>query len=528
MSIRVRFAPSPTGHVHIGNIRAAIFNWLFARHEGGQFLLRVEDTDRERSTPAAIGTLLDVMQWLGLDYDEPPMYQSARCADHLAAAGQLLATGHAYRHAKGGGGEGEAIIFRIPWDADEAMGVTALEPAAVDVHPEAPVTIDLSGIDFAGVSGKGKPMPGGGCLAGFRELRILDREGAVLFELEPEIAAILAGDKKVVIENASQFRFRRRQIAYRDLVKGTLAKPLDSMKDVVIVRSDGTPVFHLANVCDDIAQGITHIIRGDDHVENTYRHLLMFAALGAAPPAYGHLPMIVNQQGKPYSKRDGDAFVGDFRDKGYLAEALFNYLSLLGWNPGDEREKLSRAELVAAFSLERVQQSAAQVDLRKLENLNGQYLAELPFGRFLADARAAASRFPWGQAVAADYFQQVAALLQTRTKTYADVAGWVYFFVDIPEYDEAACRKFLAREGTGAILRELAGRLAEGPFAEAEIEAVIHATTDRNGIAQGKLNQPLRVAVTGCTTGAGVYETAAILGRQRVLARLDHAIRNFC
>lgn len=522
MTVRVRFAPSPTGHVHIGNIRSAIFNWLHARHAGGAFLLRIEDTDRERSTPEAIETLLDVMAWLGLDCDEPPLYQSARGSEHLAAAQSLIEAGHAYHFAKGG--EGEAILFRIPWRTDGFPNIVDVGPAAIDVHPEAPVEIDASGVAFAGVSKKGKPMPDAACLAGFRNLRVFDADGACLFELEPAIDGILAGDQRQCLRNAVRFEFTRRQVVFDDLIKGRLAKPLDSMRDVVVVRSDGSPVFHLANVCDDIAQDVTHIVRGDDHVENTYRHVLMFAALGAPPPAYAHLPMIVNQQGKPYSKRDGDAFVGDFRAKGFLPEALFNYLSLLGWNPGDEREKMTRDELVAAFSLDRVQQSAAQMDMRKLENLNGQYIAELAFDRFLGDVAAAIEKLPWGGEVAAADLADVARLMQTRTKTYADVAGWEYFFVDMPQYDEQAWRKFLGKEGVADALRQLRDALVECPFDAQAIEAAIHDATAGSGIPQGKLNQPLRVALTGCTTGAGVYETAVVLGRERVLARLDHVV----
>jgi glutamyl-tRNA synthetase len=223
MAVRVRFAPSPTGNVHIGNIRAAIFNWLFARHEGGKFLLRVEDTDRERSTPEAIQTLLACMEWLGLSYDEPAVYQSAACARHLAVADELVRKGFAYKDDKGG--KGECVVFRMP------------------------------------------------------------KEG---------------------------------RLEYTDLVKGTIKKKAEDTQDFVIVRSDGSPVFHLSNVVDDIDMSITHVIRGDDHVENTFKHIELFKAIGRRSRRYAHLPMIVNNQGKPYSKRDGAAFVGEFKEQGYL------------------------------------------------------------------------------------------------------------------------------------------------------------------------------------------------------------------
>jgi len=504
----------------------AIFNWLFARHERGRFLLRIEDTDRERSTPGAIETLLDVMAWLGLDYDEEPLYQTAQADTHLAAAQKLLDQGCAYQSAKGG--EGEATLFRIPWDAERTPGVAEVGEVEIGAHPDVPVTVSATGVGYAQVSKKGKPMPQAGCLAGFRGLEVLNAAGDVLFRLDDELDAVLSGGREFRLAQAARLRFVRRQVGYCDLVKGDLAKPLDSIKDFVIVRSDGSPMFHLANVCDDAAQGVTHIVRGDDHVENTYRHIFLFAALGATPPRYAHLPMIVNAQGKPYSKRDGDAFVGDFRDKGYLPEALLNYLSLLGWSPGDEREKLSRDELVELFSLDRVQSSPAQMDARKLDNLNGQYMAELPPATFLARSRAAAAPFAWAAAATDECFGQVAALMQTRTKLFTDVEKWAPFFVDVPEYDEEACRKFLGKPGVGDALARLAPAFETLEFSLAEIERVIHAAELAAGIPEGKLNQPLRVAVTGTTVGAGIYETIALLGRDRTRRRLQHALTAYC
>ena len=527
MSVRVRFAPSPTGNVHIGNIRAAIFNWLFARHEGGTFLLRIEDTDRERSTPEAIRTLLDVMGWLGLDYDEEPLYQTSQAQVHLAAAQKLLAAGAAYKHAKGGEGGGEAILFRFPWDAEQVPGVGTAGPTELEVHPESEVVLDYTGVGFAQLSAKGKPMPALKCLAGFKDLEVLDAAGTVLCRLNDIVADVLAGRRREVIKGVAKFRFTRRTITYHDLVKGDLTKPLDSLADFVIVRSDGNPVFHLGNVVDDVTQKITHIIRGDDHVENTYRHLFLFHALGAVCPAYAHLPMIVNAQGKPYSKRDGDAYVGDFRTKGFLPYALFNYLALLGWSPGDDREKMPRPELTVAFSLDRCKSSAAQMDLRKLTDLNGQYIAEIPPAEFAAVAREWAGRQPWGANMDEALFAKACALMQIRTKTFADIAGWGYLFVDLPEYDVKVCQKLLAdkpvRDALTFLIPDLAAMPVEG-FTAAAMEALIHGCTAACGVQQGKLNQPLRIAVTGTTIGAGIYETLELLGRDRSLARLQHAL----
>jgi len=434
MSVRVRFAPSPTGQVHIGNIRAAIFNWLFARHEGGKFLLRIEDTDRERSTPEAVQNLLDAMKWLGLTYDEEPLYQSTRLAAHHSAVDQLLKSGHAYKEDKGATGKGECVMFRMP------------------------------GTD----------------------------------------------------------------ISFTDIIKGELSKSAKDMANFVIVRSDGSPTFHLANVLDDIEMKITHIIRGDDHVENTFRHMAIFKALGADVPKYGHLPMIINQQGKPYSKRDGDAFVGDFRERGFVAEALFNYLTFLGWSPGDNREKLSRDELISLFTLERVKSGPAQMDIRKLTHLNAQYIAEQPLDQFSSMARDYMKRLEWSAGIDGEYFMKVCRLMQSRTHTYSGVADWKYFFIDELSYDEKAVKKVLAKEGVRNSLVLLRERLAGIEFTGTFIEKVIHGVEAEHGIGEGKLNQPLRVAVTGISVGAGMYETLEVLGKNRALSRLDHAIANLC
>jgi glutamyl-tRNA synthetase len=434
MSVRVRFAPSPTGKVHIGNIRAAIFNWLFARHQGGKFLLRIEDTDRERSTPEAVQAILDALAWLGIDYDEPPLYQSTQHPQHRAAAEKLLASGHAYKEDKGGTGQGECVIFRMP------------------------------GAD----------------------------------------------------------------IAFHDEVKGDLRKEAKDMKDFVIVRSDGFPVFHLANVVDDITQGITHIIRGDDHVENTFRHVALYRALGAPVPRYAHLPMIVNAQGKPYSKRDGAAYVGQFREMGYSPEALFNYLTLLGWSPGDDREKMTRAEIVAAFTLDRVNSAPAQLDLRKLTHMNGLYLAALPIDEFIEGVRRALSQIDWARNADPAHFTAVCRLMQSRTPLFTQAETWKYLFVESPDYDEKAVHKFLKKEGAKAALETLRDRFAACDFTEPALQQGIRQAETALGAGEGKLNQALRVAVTGVTIGAGICDILHVLGRERSLARLNHAIGNLC
>ncbi len=432
MSVRVRFAPSPTGTVHIGNIRAAIFNWLFARHNNGKFLLRIEDTDRERSTPEAVNAILEAMTWLGITFDEPALYQSTQHEHHKEAAGKLLQSGHAYKEDKGGTGQGECIVFRMP------------------------------GTDMG----------------------------------------------------------------FHDEIKGDLLKKADDMKDFVIVRSDGSPVFHLANVVDDITQGITHIIRGDDHIENTFRHVALYKALGAPVPRYAHLPMIVNAQGKPYSKRDGAAYVGQFRDMGYSPEALFNYLTLLGWSPGEDREKMTRDEIIAAFTLDRVKSGPAQMDIRKLTHMNGLYLAELPLETFAEGVRRHLATLDWGHSLDNAFFLQVCRLMQSRTPLYTNSEAWKYLFVEAIDYDEKAVQKNLKKEGARTALQTVRSHLSPADFSDAAIHAAIRKAESDLAVGEGKLNQVLRVAITGTTIGAGIYETMALLGATRTLARIDHAINN--
>ncbi len=438
--IRVRFAPSPTGKVHIGNIRAAIYNWLYARHVGGKFLLRVEDTDLERSTPEAIQTLLECMDWLGLNYDEPVFYQTKNVKRHLECVEKLLADGRAYKceRTSRDGKTGTVVMFRMPKDG--------------------------------------------------------------------------------VIE-------------YDDIVKGHMAKKAEDIQDFAIVRSDGSPIFHLANVVDDIDQRVTHIIRGDDHVENTFKHIELFKALGAEPPKYGHLSMIVNAQGKPYSKRDGAAFVGEFREQGYLPEALFNYLLLLGWNPGDDREVLTRDEMVKLFTLESVHVTAAKFDIKKLQWMNAEYIKRIPREEFAAELkrRIAAggydlsgfgdASFNWGLLV---------DQLQVRTKFLGDIPGnCAYFFTEDYPFDEKAVEKRLKKDGVKELLLDLADRFEGiGQFSAASCEAMVKELSQGNGM--GPWVHPIRVAVSGRMEGPGLFEMLELLGRERTVARLRSAAERFC
>lgn len=430
--IRVRFAPSPTGKVHIGNIRAAIYNWLYARHTGGKFLLRVEDTDLERSTPEAIRVLFECMEWLGLDYDEEVFYQTKNVKRHLEVVEQLIASGHAYRCEKTSreGKTGTVVMFKMP--------------------------------------------------------------------------------KEGIIE-------------YDDIVKGHMAKKAEDIQDFAIVRSDGSPIFHIANVVDDIDQRVTHIIRGDDHVENTFKHICIFKALGAPVPQYGHLSMIVNAQGKPYSKRDGAAFVGEYRDEGYLPEALFNYLLLLGWNPGDEREVLTREEMIREFDLTKVHVTAAKFDAKKLAWMNGEYVKKIPsetFKAFLKEKAAAV----YGAATHDEaWWDYLVAQIQPRTKFLKDIPENVAcFLTDDFAFDEKAVEKRLAKDGVKDLLLDLVARFEAVENWQAPVlEDVVKALSQGNGM--GPWVHPIRVAVSGRGEGIGLFEMLQLLGRDKTLARLKAA-----
>ncbi len=434
--IRVRFAPSPTGKVHIGNIRAAIYNWLYARHTGGKFLLRVEDTDLERSTPEAIAVLFDCMKWLGLDYDEEVFYQTKNVKRHLEVVDQLIASGHAYKCEKTSrdGKTGTVVMFRMP------------------------------------------------------------KEGTIEFD---------------------------------DIVKGHMAKKAEDIQDFAIVRSDGSPIFHIANVVDDIDQRVTHIIRGDDHVENTFKHICIFRALGAPVPKYGHLSMIVNAQGKPYSKRDGAAFVGEFRDNGYLPESIFNYLLLLGWNPGDEREVLTRQEMVELFDIEKVHVTAAKFDIKKLQWMNGEYIRraskETYLAKFEEQVRGAGYDFAVFNAMAPALQGLLLDQLQIRTKFWNDIPAMAApFFTEDYPFDEKAVEKRLAKPGVKETLLDLADRFAKlEPFTTAAGEAMVKELSQGQGM--GPWVHPIRVAVSGRGEGIGLFEMCEILGRERVVARLRRA-----
>ncbi|MBR1921823.1 MAG: glutamate--tRNA ligase, partial [Kiritimatiellae bacterium] len=314
-------------------------------------------------------------------------------------------------------------------------------------------------------------------------------------------------------------------IEFDDIVKCRMAKKAEDVQDFAIVRSDGSPIFHIANVVDDIDQRVTHIIRGDDHVENTFKHICIFRALGAEVPRYAHLSMIVNQQGRPYSKRDGAAFVGEYRDEGYLPEALFNYLLLLGWNPGDDREILPREEMVRLFELEKVHVTAAMFDPRKLAWMNGEYIKRLPPRAFVEEVKRRAG----GDCGHDDgWWAFLAGQLQVRAKTLNDIPGMVRCFVsdDFP-FDEKAVAKRLAKPGVRELLMDLVRRFeAADEWTAAALEALVKELSQGGGM--GPWVHPIRVAVSGRGEGIGLFEMLELLGREKTLARLKRAAETLC
>jgi glutamyl-tRNA synthetase len=472
MPPRVRFAPSPTGYLHVGGARTALFNYLFARHEGGDFLLRIEDTDRERSSDAMTQQILSALDWLGLEVDEPPMHQADGVERHRAAVETLLAEGAAYRSF-----------------LDEEALAAAREQARTEGVPVRRRRIGTAdGVETRRRVESGEPY-------------------AVFFAVPDE------GSTR-----------------WEDAVHGTTGVEHESLDDFVILRSDGTPVYNLAVVADDIEMGITHVIRGDDHLSNTPKQALIYRALGAELPTFCHVPMILGPDGKRLSKRHGAASVEAFREEGILPEALVNFLALLGWSPGDDREVMAMDELIEAFSLDRILKKASVFDVEKLEWLNSRHLDAMPADRLVPlvlehlpePERTAAASEPERLAAVTDLVRQ-----RTRTvEAMAEQARPFFTPLDAFGFEEAATARHwkdtqLAAERLRAV-REL---LAVADRFDAEsLEADLRGLAERLEIGAGKLFQPLRVGLVGTDHSPGIFDVILLLGRDRAVARLDRAL----
>jgi glutamyl-tRNA synthetase len=425
MPTRVRFAPSPTGYLHVGGARTALFNWLYARHTGGQFLLRIEDTDKQRSSEDHTRVILDGLTWLGLDWDEEPWFQGARLARHQAAADRLLAEGRAFV-------DDGAIRFRVP--------------------------------------------PG--------------------------------------------------EIAWEDAVHGRISFQGEDVKDFIILRSDRTPIYNLAVVVDDLDMAITHVLRGDDHISNTPKQIALYRALGAPLPVFGHVPMINGPDGKKLSKRHGATAVGDYQHLGILPAAMRNFLALLGWSPGGDREIMPLTEMVQRFSFEGIQQKAAIFDMTKLEWMNGQYLSMASADELYP--LVAPQLEPLGLNGNRDAVLRAIVAVKTRSRTTLDVAKQVAVRLDAKyvALDGKALQE-IAKDPAGyrTSLEASLAALQQTDWTPAALEQRLRALATERGVPAGQVFQPIRIALTGGTVSEPVNELLYVVGRDAALARLERAAR---
>jgi glutamyl-tRNA synthetase len=423
MTVRVRFAPSPTGYLHVGGARTALFNWLYARHTGGKFLLRVEDTDKQRSTDEHTQVILDGLTWLGLDWDEELVFQGARIARHQAAADRLLAEGKAYMD-----------------------------------------------------------------------------EGAIRFRMPPG------------------------EIAWDDAVHERISFQGEDLKDFIILRTDRTPIYNLAVVVDDIDMAITHVLRGDDHISNTPKQIALYQALGSPQPVFGHVPMINGPDGKKLSKRHGATAVGDYQHMGILPAAMRNFLALLGWSPGGDREIMTQDEMVQLFSFDGVQKKAAVFDMTKLEWMNGQYLsASTPEALLPIIAPQVAEL---GVTADRDAMLRAIGAVMTRSRTSLEVARQVAVRLD-PKFvvmDDKATKE-IAKDQAGytSALQAAIAALRDAEWSPDGLEQRLRALADERGVAAGKIFQPIRIALTGGTVSEPVNELLFVVGQEAALKRLASA-----
>jgi len=446
--MRLRFAPSPTGALHIGGARTALFNWLLARHSGGTFVLRIEDTDRERSTPENIEQILDALRWLELDWDEGPILQTDRTERHQEALQALLDSGKAYR-----------------------SNATADDVRAFK---------DLYGAQ-RGFRGKAED-------SGAVRLRVPD-EGATVVE---------------------------------DAIRGETSFEHTHLDDPVIARADGSVLYNFAVAIDDLDAAITHVVRGEDHLSNTPKQLLVLEAARAAgfgpdtpPPIYAHLPLLHGPDGKKLSKRHGAASVQELRDAGYLPEAVRNYLALLGWGSGDDSTVLSTAELIERFTLERVSRNPARFDETKLKWMNGVYIRKLELSDLTARLEAFTGR---------DGLGELARISQEKIHTLADLWPLAGALLDGPVDDPKARERWLDEKGKEALgeVRETLAGVAD--FDEPSVDAALSSVVERRQAKPREVYQPLRVAICGGTVSPGIFESVALLGREETLRRIDAAL----
>jgi glutamyl-tRNA synthetase len=440
--MRVRFAPSPTGALHIGGARTALYNWLLARGQGGTLVLRIEDTDRERSTPENVEQILDALRWLKLDWDEGPVFQTDNAPRHAEVLDQLLAGDHAY-HSTATGEDVKA--YKVQHGDDRGF--------------------------------RGESEPDGAV-----RLRVPDSGETVV----------------------------------HDVIRGETRFPNVSLDDPVIARADGSPLYNFAVAIDDLDAGITHVVRGEDHLSNTPKQLLVFEAVGAHAPMYAHLPLLLGPDGRKLSKRHGAASVQELRAGGYLPEAVDNYVALLGAGFAADEEYFTLDELAERFRLDRVSKNPAVFDERKLRHMNGRYLHDLGIDELTRRLETYTGHSGLRGAV------EISA---EKIQTLADFWPLSGFLLDGPVEDPAAFERTIASDGGVEILSAAREALAAtDPFTEEGIEAALRGVVERTGLKPGKVFQPVRVAISGTTASPGIFESVALLGREAVLARIDRAL----
>ncbi|MDQ6993176.1 MAG: glutamate--tRNA ligase [Mariprofundus sp.] len=457
MTVRTRFAPSPTGMLHIGGARTALFSWLYARHHGGEFVLRIEDTDRERSTDEATEVILDGLRWLGLDWDGEPIFQATRQGEHVKAVEKLLQSGQAYR---------------CYCSREELDDMRESQRSA----------------------GK-KPMYDGRC-------RHLSEAPA---------------DKPFVI------RFRspdEGETIVNDLVLGPVSFPNTELDDLILLRTDGTPTYNLAVVIDDADMKITHVVRGSDHLNNTPRQIQLYHALDLPIPQFAHIPLIHGPDGAKMSKRHGSVAITEYREQGYLPDAVNNYLARLGWSHGDE-EIFSRQQMIELFELEQVGKAAARFDQQKLDWLNGHYLHHAEPSSLIDEVR----RFLNTDLSAGPELSAVISSLQERSKNLLELAeGARFFYVAPNDYDQKAVKKNF-KEGTWPLLERFMVELeALQPYSGEAVHTLIKVICEAEGVNMGKLAQPIRILVAGVPISPPIDLTLGLLGKEQTLSRLKAGI----
>ena len=468
---RLRFAPSPTGYLHVGGARTALFNWLYARHFDGDFLLRIEDTDKARSTDESTRAIFEGMHWLGLDWTEDVVYQGANLERHRRDAYAMLERGTAYR------------CFCTPEELDQRR-------KEAEANKES-----------------------------FKYDRRCDR-----LSKEEVDRRVAAGEPYVI-----RFRIPEGKTEWNDLVHERIAFPNKDLEDFVILRSNGTPIYNLAVVSDDIAMEITVVMRGDDHISNTPKQILLYRALGSELPVFAHLPMIHGMDGKKLSKRHGATAVGDYQHLGLLPGAMLNFLALLGWSPGEDREVMTMDEMISLFTPDGLQRKAAIFDPKKLEWMNGQHLSRVPLEEL--EPRVSPAMIAAGLVTQEDidnrreWYLTLLDLLRVRARTIDDIVRQAGpYFLDSIEYDaDAAAKNWKDPAAAAQILDATREALASADWTPEALETSLRGMAEARGIAAGKVFQPLRVALTGLGVSPGIFEVLMMQGRDLALTRIGQA-----